>query len=103
MRRNHELALRGRDILCSALSLAKPAPDIMLGSMAAVPLSDGTSETASALFGDPLQDVLFERYSIEVPVVPWPNPPKRVLRVSAQLYNRPEEYDALATALRELL
>ena len=75
----------------------------MLGSMAAVPLSDGTSETASALFGDPLQDVLFERHSIEVPVVPWPNPPKRVLRVSAQLYNRPEEYDALATALRELL
>ena len=103
MRRNHELALRGRDILCSALSLANPAPDIMLGSMAAVPLSDGTSETASALFGDPLQDVLFEQYSIEVPVVPWPNPPKRVLRVSAQLYNKAEEYAALATALRELL
>jgi isopenicillin-N epimerase len=103
MRRNQELALRGRDILCNALSIAKPAPDTMLGSMAAVPLPDGPAGTAPSPFGDPFQDVLFERYSIEVPVVAWPSPPKRVLRVSAQLYNRPEEYEALAAALRALL
>jgi isopenicillin-N epimerase len=103
MRRNHELALRARDILCHALSIEKPAPDSMLGSMAAVPLPDGTAETAPSLYGDSLQDALFERFSIEVPVVPWPRAPKRVLRVSAQLYNRAEEYDALASALLMLL
>jgi isopenicillin-N epimerase len=103
MRRNHELALRGRDTLCNALSIDKPAPDIMLGSMAAVPLPDGAADTAPSLYGDPLQDVLFERFAIEVPVVPWPGPPKRVLRVSAQLYNQAEEYDVLANALRTLL
>jgi isopenicillin-N epimerase len=75
----------------------------MLGSMAAVPLPDGTAEEAPSLYGDPLQDALFERFSIEVPVVPWPQPPKRVLRVSAQLYNQSEEYDALASALLTLL
>jgi isopenicillin-N epimerase len=103
MRRNHELALRGRDALCHALSIDKPAPDGMLGSMAAVPLPDGSAETAPSLDGDPLQDELFERFAIEVPVVPWPHPPKRVLRVSAQLYNQAEEYDLLANALRTLL
>jgi len=103
MRRNHELALRGRDTLCNALSIEKPAPDVMLGSMAALPLPDGASETAPSLYGDPLQDALFERFAIEVPVVPWPGPPKRLLRVSAQLYNQAEEYDVLANALRTLL
>ncbi|HEY8849305.1 MAG TPA: aminotransferase class V-fold PLP-dependent enzyme, partial [Thermoanaerobaculia bacterium] len=63
MRRNHELALRGRDTLCNALSIEKPAPDVMLGSMAALPLPDGASETAPSLYGDPLQDALFERFA----------------------------------------
>jgi isopenicillin-N epimerase len=34
MRRNHELALRARDLLCTRLGIDKPAPDGMLGSMA---------------------------------------------------------------------
>jgi selenocysteine lyase/cysteine desulfurase len=29
----------------------------------------------------------------------WPAPPRRLVRVSVQLYNRPEEYEALAQAL----
>jgi isopenicillin-N epimerase len=101
MQRNHALALRARDILCHALEIEKPAPDDMLGSMAAFPLPDGTATEAPSLYGDPLQDVLLEQYRIEVPVVPWPHPPKRLLRVSAQLYNRVEEYERLASALIE--
>lgn len=101
-RRNHALALRARDILCSALEISHPAPDQMLGSMAAFPIPDGNPTDVASVFGDPLQDVLFERFKIEVPVVPWPHPPKRLLRVSAQLYNTPEEYVRLADALREL-
>jgi isopenicillin-N epimerase len=103
MRRNRELALRGRDALCHALGIAPPAPDEMIGSMAAVPLPDGTAATAPSLYGDPLQEELFEQHAIEVPVVPWPHPPKRLLRVSAQLYNIAEEYERLAETVRRVL
>lgn len=103
MRRNHELALRGRDILAAALGIDAPAPDAMIGSMASLPLPDGTSTAAPSLYGDPLQDALLERFHIEVPVVPWPHPPKRLIRISAQLYNAEHEYEALARALTSLL
>jgi isopenicillin-N epimerase len=102
MRRNHALALRGRDILCDALGIAHPAPDSMLGSMAAVRLPDGEMYTPW-LFGDPLQDALLDQYSIEVPIMPWPKLGNRVLRVSAQLYNEERDYERLADALRQLL
>ncbi|HSP33222.1 MAG TPA: aminotransferase class V-fold PLP-dependent enzyme, partial [Thermoanaerobaculia bacterium] len=95
MRRNHELALRGRDILVDALSLQQPAPDDMLGSMAAVPLPDGDASSA--------QDALLYEYKIEVPIVAWPQAPKRVLRISAQLYNEVSDYEKLADALKKLV
>lgn len=103
MRRNRRLALRARDILARALGIDKPAPDEMLGSMAALPLPDGNATAAPSLYGDPLQDVLLEEFKIEVPIVPWPHPPKRVLRVSAQLYNEAREYVYLADSLKSLL
>lgn len=103
MRRNHALALRARDILARSLGVAPPVPDDMLGSMAALPLPDGTATTAAALYGDPLQDVLLEEDHIEVPVVPWPRPPKRLVRISAQLYNGEIDYEKLADALRRRL
>jgi isopenicillin-N epimerase len=103
MRRNDALALLARDLLCDTLGIEPPAPDAMLGAMAAVPLPGGTQETAPSLYGDPLQDTLLYEHSIEVPIVPWPHPPKRVLRVSAQLYNELGDYEKLATALRALL
>ena len=103
MRRNHTLVLRAREILCDALRIEKPAPDDMLGAMASVSLPDGEPAPLSPLSIDPLQDALLERFSIEVPVMQWPSPPKRVLRVSAQLYNTVDEYDQLADALHQLL
>jgi isopenicillin-N epimerase len=87
MRRNHELALRARDLFTSD----KPAPDEMIGSMAAIPLPDGDA--------DALMDELLLGHGIEVPVMPWPAPPKRLLRVSAQLYNSIDEYGRLAALL----
>jgi isopenicillin-N epimerase len=72
---------------------------VMLGSMAAVPLPDGDATSAPSLYGDPLQDRLFEQHRIEVPVVPWPKTPQRVLRVSAFLYNQIEEYQRLSEAV----
>lgn len=99
VQRNRELALRARDLLCDTLRIDPPAPDAMLGSMAAVPLPDGTQDQAPSLYGDPLQDRLLFEHRIEVPVVPWPEPPKRILRVSAALYNAFEDYERLAEAV----
>lgn len=103
MRANRELALEGRQLLCEALEIPPPAPDEMIGSLASVPIPDGTSSEPpkSQLYLDPFQDWLMERHAIEVPVIPWPAPPRRLLRISAQLYNRREHYVKLAAALRE--
>jgi isopenicillin-N epimerase len=100
-RRNRELALLGRDVLCEALGVPAPCPDEMIGSMAAVPLPGEwpRRERAWALETDPLQDALLERHRVEVPISTWPSSPRRVLRISAQLYNRESEYRHLASAL----
>jgi len=100
---NRSMTLRGRDELCEALGLDPPCVDEMIGSLAAVPLPPGSGEApASPLYSDPLQSTLLERFGIEVPVIPWPAPPRRLVRISAQIYNRPEQYAALAAALGEL-
>jgi isopenicillin-N epimerase len=101
-RRNHELALHGRARLVDALKIAAPCPESMVGSLAAVPLPDAKGP-ASPLEGDPLQVALFDRHQIEVPLPAWPAPPKRLLRIAAQAYNRPEEYDRLARVLPALI
>jgi isopenicillin-N epimerase len=105
MRRNRELALAARDILCETLGVQAPCPDSMIGSLASVPLPDAASISPplSPLYTDPLQDALRDQFSIEVPVVPWPGPPQRVLRISAQLYNRLPQYRDLARALQSLV
>ncbi len=102
--RNHALALRGRSILCEALGIAAPAPESMIGSLATVPLPPGPGEPAlPALATDPIMEVLFERYRIEVLASVWPASPGRVLRVSAQIYNEEAQYARLAAALKEIL
>lgn len=99
--RNRALALEGRAILCEALGVQAPAPESMIGTLAAVPLWDGeTAPPSSALYADPLQLALFEEDRIEVPLPPWPSPPKRLVRISAHLYNEAEEYRVLARALQ---
>jgi len=101
---NHQLALRGRDVLCNALDLDPPCPDEMIGSLASVPLPDGGGEISnSPLYADPLQDELLQEFGIEVPVIPWPAPPQRLIRVSGQVYNRDGDFEKLGRALRSLL
>ncbi len=104
MRRNRELALAARDLLVAALDASPPAPAELIGSLAALPLPDGDpGPQRSPLYQDPLQDVLLDRFSIEVPIVPWPAPPRRLLRISAQLYNDLDDYRRLAAALAATL
>lgn len=102
MERNRALARSSRKSLCDALGIPEPAPDEMIGTLASMPLPDGSTELPkSPLYTDPLQDDLWDRWRIEIPVIPWPLPPKRLIRISAQVYNDPKDYEKLATALRE--
>ena len=102
--RNRNLVLEGRRLMCEALAIDPPCPDTMIGSLAAVPLPPGSPEPpTSALYADPLQERLLDDWNIEVPVIPWPAPPERLIRISAQVYNRAEHYERLASALTEVL
>jgi isopenicillin-N epimerase len=101
---NRKTALAARELLCEALGQAPPAPESMIGALATIPLPDGDGKPfAAPLQLDPLQDALFERHGIEVPVIPWPAPPRRLVRVSAQIYNERADYERLARALGELV
>ena len=96
-RRNHDLALRARDALVALVGGSAPAPDAMLGSLAAVVLPLGAGGV-QPLDTDPLASRLAEQ-GIEVPVFTWSSPAKRLLRVSAQLYNRWPDYERLLSSL----
>ena len=91
---NHDLATQARDLLCEALAIDPPAPEEMLGSMAAVPLP---GESPGML--DPLAAQLREHGF----VVAAFGGSHRVLRVSAHRYNELAEYASLAELLPRLL
>jgi isopenicillin-N epimerase len=101
MARNHKLALDGRKILCDTLNIPLPCPDELIGSMASLPLPDATpaEKSVQPLYLDPLQDELLHKHNIEIPIIPWPAPPKRLIRISCQLYNSLPQYQLLADAL----
>jgi len=104
MRRNRELAIAARRVLCRRLSLRPTCPEAMIGSMAALVLPEGAAATAAQ---DPAVPVpvlrlgsrLLEQAGIEVPVYGWPAAPQALLRVSAHAYNHLEQYERLAEAM----
>jgi isopenicillin-N epimerase len=103
MARNRALALEARRRLCAAVGTPPACPDEMIGSLASVLLPDNPRTPTGWRVPEPLQARLFDAHGIEVPVMRWPGPPRRLVRVSCQLYNRVEQYAALADALRKEL
>jgi isopenicillin-N epimerase len=96
--RNHDLVVRARRLLLDRLGIGAPCPEDMLGSLAAIPLSDATDPPGPHGM-DPLHARLYDEHRIQVPVYAWPEHRKRLLRISAQLYNRIEDYERLAGVL----
>jgi isopenicillin-N epimerase len=109
MAANRKLALQARDLLAHALDVAPPAPDSMLGGMAALTVPGLTTDDDAGR----LHRVLLDADRIQVPVVGWPvraaredpkAPPQSVvIRISANRYNEPADYERLADALRRQL
>ncbi|HJM56194.1 MAG: aminotransferase [Planctomycetes bacterium] len=98
--RHKRQALAARELLCAALDVPEPSPPEMIAALASVPLPPGEVEGPTGAWDiDPDQRVLFETHAIEVPIMAWPAPPERLLRVSAQLYNTMQPYRDLAQLL----
>lgn len=100
---NHDLAMRGRALLCEALGTDPAAPESMIGSLASVvlPWSDEPPVMPQGL--DPLQLALWEQHRVEVPVMRWPHPKLRLLRISPQAYNDEGQYAHLASLVQTLV
>lgn len=103
MARNRDMVLTARQLLCEALGVLPPCPPEMIGSIAVVPLPVRAPDIVETKLIPPLQDALFERFGIEVPVISRSAAPKQLIRISAQLYNTREQYEYLGRALMELL
>lgn len=110
MRANQAMALKGRQLLCEAMGVKPGCPDEMIGSMATISVDDEKagepfpvtrSPTLNPI--EPLQNALLENDAIEVPVMNIGGPPKRQIRISAQVYNSEQDYQDLADALIKLL
>lgn len=104
--RNRALALEGRRILCEALGSEPATPEDLVGSMATIVVPGRglpSGGTAPGRYEDPLQQRLVERHGIQVPVWSLPSQGQRLLRISAQAYNAPEQYAYLASALKQEL
>lgn len=101
IKRNHDLAIQARNLVCDRLGIAYPLPDHMVGSMISIPLPDSIGPPVVGHL--PLQLLLWEKYRIEIPVYAWPAHPKRVIRFSVQAHNSLEQYEWLADILKEAL
>lgn len=93
---NRTLALRGRDLLCDALGTEPPCPEACIGSLASVVLPATDRALVPPLDLDPLHVWLWDEHRVEVPVMHWPHPRLRLLRISPQAYNSLEQYAHLA-------
>ncbi len=95
---NHQLVLQGRRLLCEALEVQPPCPEEMIGSMAVVPMPT-ILENRDFMS---VHDELFDKFGIQVQVMPWQEQPRLLVRISAQIYNTFEQYEYLAKVLKGL-
>jgi isopenicillin-N epimerase len=99
-RRNRDLVIAGRQLLCERLEVAAPCPEKMLGSMATVSLPRRFQGKKTSGKIDAEQLRLYDEFGIEVPLLHIGD--RRWFRVSAQIYNSRAEYEYLAAALQTL-
>jgi isopenicillin-N epimerase len=101
MRIIRERALQGRHILTQALNIDMPAPDSMIGTLAAFPLPDDPGDPSDhPLYLSQLQLQLKREFGIQIPIIPWPRHPRRLVRFAVQRYNSLDQLIYLAHALK---
>jgi isopenicillin-N epimerase len=99
---NAGLAAYGQRVVGAALGLARdelPEPGAPEASMRVVPLPAGMASTQTEARA--LRQHIADKLATETAVNAWGG--RGWLRLSAQVYNRPEEYESLAERLPPLL
>ncbi|MCX7421596.1 MAG: aminotransferase class V-fold PLP-dependent enzyme [Planctomycetia bacterium] len=97
----HELAQYARQRIVELTGLEPPTPDSRewYGSMIALPLPSTGEPAPRQGIRDQLQNPLWGKFGIEVPIVHWRG--ERLLRVSCYLYNTRAHIDLLCDALKQ--
>ncbi len=109
IRRNRDLVLRARQMLCRELAIEAPAPESMIGSTSTLFFPPHDPERNKRLMARPskhhdaLQDALIGKHKIQVPIWSIAGDGRRLFRISGQMYNSMEQYEYLAAALKEEL
>jgi isopenicillin-N epimerase len=103
MARNHALALEARAVVCQAMGATPPCPPEMVGSMASVVLPPARPGAPAEGLDHEQLTSWFRARGVETWLCFWPAADRLLLRVSAQLYNHPGQYERLAALLREAL
>lgn len=102
-RHNHDLAWKASSKIANSLNKELPAPENMIGSIVNIPMPNSEEFAMYSKDKKSLKEILFEKYSIEVPIFLFPSAPNQWLRISAQLYNSMEQYDYLIDCLKKEL
>ena len=97
---NHRLATWAHDHLCGAWGVepVTPLDGSLIGSMATLELPAGVRSNHDSDVA--LHDLLLREHSIEVPIMDWDD--KLWIRISAQAYNRPDDYRRLAEVIASM-
>lgn len=103
MANNHQLAVEGRQIISQIKGVTVPAPETMIGTMGVVILPKIIVPEKQIGLIPILQEILWQEFQIEVPIIPWPDPDQLLIRVSAQIYNTRSEYEYLAQSIEKLI
>ncbi|MCA9796297.1 MAG: aminotransferase, partial [Candidatus Eremiobacteraeota bacterium] len=87
----HQLLLAGRDLVLDVFAQSAPAPDSMLGTLAAIPLPRPYPD---------LYRHLYDEFALDSYASPFG--PTGILRLSAFAYNSLGDYQRLASAIQTL-
>jgi len=95
---NHRLCMWAQSMLCERWNVQPIAPvdGSMTGSMATIPLPGRLAKLPPEA-GFALHKALYHEDQIEVPLMRWQD--ELHVRISAQVYNTPQDYHRLADAI----
>jgi isopenicillin-N epimerase len=99
--KTHSLAHYARQRVTELTETESFVPDSSewYGSMITLPIPASDGPPPEGCKRDSLQDILWDDYKIEVPIIHWKG--RRFVRVSCHLYNTQEEIDRLVDAMKE--
>lgn len=105
MARNHDLVFKAREYLCNQWEVELPTPKESLAAMATIPLPESLHHfpKSGPIQLPGLQEKLRSEFQIEVPVTQLRNGSVPWIRISAQAYNKFEDYTRLAQSILKLV